>query len=522
MERTAAEQLVARCYRVYLLREPDPQGHGYWVTRLTRGEVTADDVATSFVGSDEAVQLRRETEPRPADTDIATRCLGLYDQHGGPAEPRIRHLACLLANGHVRNEGELHRRFQQVFLRVRYCGARGSGGYCRAIKLYVRSLLLQGVAVYFDPLVWYRYNADAADDDDRRLDALTISPRGGAADEPFDVLVIHNAPGRWRSVIAEQRRRCAHTFVVLGVFAWETDRLPDLWLPDLRAVDGIMVPCNWNARVVRQALPETPVYVVPHVAEPPPSISLSGTQPLPTTEGAADVRPGDYMFYTINDWNGRKGIDDLLRCFHTCFTADDPVVLYVKTGGDISPADGQRFLAALRRSHPNPPRVVLAYGIVAQEQIYQIHQRGDCYVSLTKGEAVGLGLIEAAMWDKPVITTNHGGQREYLKGCMYVRYRLVPARYCLEYMRNHNGNSVPRTTTPRCYRCRIYDSATQKWAQPDLAHAAAFLRQVFATRLRTGDPGTKRYLVRRFSFEAVGQEFVRSLRALARRAGETK
>ena len=39
----------------------------------------------------------------------------------------------------------------------------------------------------------------------------------------------------------------------------------------------------------------------------------------------------------------------------------------------------------------------------------------DCYVSFSSSEGVGMGAVEAAIRDKPVIITNYGGAPEYVK-----------------------------------------------------------------------------------------------------------
>jgi glycosyltransferase involved in cell wall biosynthesis len=45
----------------------------------------------------------------------------------------------------------------------------------------------------------------------------------------------------------------------------------------------------------------------------------------------------------------------------------------------------------------------------------EIHWRGDCYLSFSSSEGVGMGAVEAALRDKPVIITNYGGAPEYIK-----------------------------------------------------------------------------------------------------------
>ena len=61
------------------------------------------------------------------------------------------------------------------------------------------------------------------------------------------------------------------------------------------------------------------------------------------------------------------------------------------------------------------PNVEVINGLISDEEMDKLHDRGDCYVSFSKSEGVGMGPVEAALRDKPVIITNYGGSPEYVK-----------------------------------------------------------------------------------------------------------
>jgi len=61
------------------------------------------------------------------------------------------------------------------------------------------------------------------------------------------------------------------------------------------------------------------------------------------------------------------------------------------------------------------PNVEIINGLISDEEMNKIHDRCDCYVSFSNSEGVGMGAVEAAMRDKPVIITNYGGAPEYIK-----------------------------------------------------------------------------------------------------------
>ena len=53
-----------------------------------------------------------------------------------------------------------------------------------------------------------------------------------------------------------------------------------------------------------------------------------------------------------------------------------------------------------------------------------LHRRCDCYVNFSKSEGVGMGAIEAAIRDKPVILTDFGGPSEYIKSPYMINCEL--------------------------------------------------------------------------------------------------
>ena len=61
------------------------------------------------------------------------------------------------------------------------------------------------------------------------------------------------------------------------------------------------------------------------------------------------------------------------------------------------------------------PNVEVINGLISDEEMDRLHDRCDCYVSFSKSEGVGMGPVEAALRDKPVIITNYGGSPEYVK-----------------------------------------------------------------------------------------------------------
>lgn len=117
-------------------------------------------------------------------------------------------------------------------------------------------------------------------------------------------------------------------------------------------------------------------------------------------QAPAPVTP--YTFYTIgNVLDQRKNIPMLIDAFVKCKFGDNARLVIKAT--------------CVRDVHWKIPNVFILNGLISDEDIEQIHNMCHCYVNCSKSEGVGMGAVEAAIRDKPVIITDYGGLKEYVK-----------------------------------------------------------------------------------------------------------
>jgi glycosyltransferase involved in cell wall biosynthesis len=320
------------------------------------------------------------------------------------------------------------------------------------------------------------------------LSAAAAPPAAGGSREDPPIVVAHMVPEYFPQV----RRERPEAFLV-GQTVWETDRLPRHWIACMNAADLLIVPCQFNADVIEDSPVSTPVAVVPYVAPPP----------LPTRPGALweSIPEETLVFYTIAEWMPRKGVAKTVEAFLRAFTSSDHVMLIVKTshrdytqpisglGGIARRGTTAWALARLLAEHPDPPAVRLVTQELSDDELAGLHVRGDCFVSLCHGEGWGLGSFDAAAHGKPVVTTGFGGQLDYLHGSpLLVDYESVAV---------HDGTRWG-TYTP-----------DQRWAEPDIDHAAELLRAVAKepehARALAGERG--REIRRRYRPAAVATAF---------------
>lgn len=143
--------------------------------------------------------------------------------------------------------------------------------------------------------------------------------------------------------------------------------------------DRVAVPSAFCQKVFSRQFPDTEFFII-HAHIP---------------------RDDKYVFYHIgNIMDPRKNVKGILEAF---MRLNEPKAHLVIKATCNSPVN------------ISIPRVRVINGLVSDDAMDDIHRMADCYVSFSHSEGVGMGAVEAALRDKPVIITDYGGAPEYIK-----------------------------------------------------------------------------------------------------------
>ena len=154
-----------------------------------------------------------------------------------------------------------------------------------------------------------------------------------------------------------------------------------------RMFNTVLVPSDFCKNVFSRQFNGTEFKVVRHW-EPLP-------EPSPERSSAKK-----YVFYHIgNILDHRKQINHIIRAFQELDLPDSQLVLKATCKQPVK---------------INVPNVLVINGLLPKEQLDRIHNACDCYVSFSNSEGVGMGAVEAALRDKPVILSKYGGAVEYI------------------------------------------------------------------------------------------------------------
>jgi glycosyltransferase involved in cell wall biosynthesis len=351
---------------------------------------------------------------------------------------------------------------------IKYVSFYERSGYGYAARAYLRGLMKTDIPITWTPMVPGRGQGlghvpfSAREIGDPDLDSVCNLPIR------YDTVILHLTPEYYPLWLKRETGK-----KITGYTVWETDKLPGHWPALLNAMDRILVPSQWNRETFIRCGVTRPISVIPHIAANFSQIgSKSNAIQSSPVMSCWGIGADDYVFYNIGMWTARKSLRDTIQCYLDSFTGEDNVLLLIKTTKyDYTKRHFWRFFShtgeAVRKmvkNCKNPARVKLINEEISQEEIFNLHARGDCYLSLCRSEGWGLGAFDAASLGKPIIITGYGGQTEYLPEHLayLVDYRLVP---------------VIDKMGRRSY------SRDQKWAEPNQAHASQLIRQVFGDRM---------------------------------------
>lgn len=133
--------------------------------------------------------------------------------------------------------------------------------------------------------------------------------------------------------------------------------------------------------------------------------------PIPKViQSPETTRP--YIFYTIgNIMDPRKNIRGLIEAFIRCGFPNARLILKASCRQPVE----WKF-----------QNVEIINGLLPDNELEKLHADCHCYVNCSHSEGVGMGAVEAAMYDKPIIISDYGGLKEYVKTPYIVRCAKRP------------------------------------------------------------------------------------------------
>ena len=350
-------------------------------------------------------------------------------------------------------------------------------GYAKASRQNALALHKAGVELTLNP-VSFEQNTESLGKDEGLLRSLVHK------DLDYDAHLIQLTPEHFPNLIESSKK-------TIGYTVWENDRLFPSWPGFINGLDKVITGSEWGKDVFIKSGVTIPVGVCSHCVE---DIDLALYKDTYDIRG---LSPETFVFGDVFQWLEKKGAFGLIRAYWATFTKKDNVALVLKTyRSSFAEQEKAAIIEMVKRIKGSVkldyyPPIYLVLDLLSDDQVNALHRRFDCYISLDRGEGVGLGPLIAGSFATPIIVTGWGGSLEYAKPehSHLVNYTLEPC-----FGDPHNP----------------WSRGDQLWAHADLGHASRLMREVYENRSAAKGLGKKfnLYVKEHFSYEAIGKKLV--------------
>ena len=232
----------------------------------------------------------------------------------------------------------------------------------------------------------------------------------------------------------------------VGIWAWETDEVPDRMFEHAELLDEIWVYSNYVSDNLS-----------PHTATPVVTMPI----PLPLDQppkGRAPDLPDGFRFLFSFDFLGtvrRKNPEGVVSAFSEAFSpGEGPQLILKAMNGGLRPDEKRSLLETIG----DRPDITLLDEALRPGDHAELFRRCDCYVSLHRSEGFGLTLAEAMSLGMPAVATGWSGNTDFM---------TAENSYLVDFELTRVGEGAE------------HYPADGTFAEPDLEQAAALLREIW-------------------------------------------
>jgi glycosyltransferase involved in cell wall biosynthesis len=271
---------------------------------------------------------------------------------------------------------------------------------------------------------------------------------------------------------------------------WELPRLPRSWKPVLDGMDLVLAPSRFIADAIEAA------GVTPPCEYYRQTLAMPQAHPDRDRWGFASGRTVFLFSFDISSGVQRKNPLAVLDAFQRAFPAGGPLLVLKINNPDLNP-DARTVVERIKAVAAPLANVRILDRTMPYAELASLFASIDVYVSLHRGEGLGLGMMECMSLGKPVIATAWSGNVDFMdagNSCP-VPYTLVPLDPGTQYF-------------------AISEGVPQVWAEPSVPAAAEWMRKLDASAdLRARIGARARTSITAFLAEADRGEVFRCLAA---------
>ena len=314
---------------------------------------------------------------------------------------------------------------------------RSEIGLSQGVKLYAGALEKGSIP---HTLLNLDFIPDLPQNDTSYDDRLTTENK-------YAINVVHINPLEWRDACGTFPQKQFDRHYNIAVILWELEELPDEWLEVFDYIDEVWTPSRFIAGAVEKAT-DKPVTVIPYGMEVPYDEKL--------TRADFGLHEDDFlvlMMFDSNSYASRKNPGAAIDAFREAY-GDQPerVKLVIKINNPR-----EEDVAFVEEHIGGEASYLLITERMEKKKLNSLIRLCDVFISLHRAEGFGLVMAEAMALGTPAVATGWSANTEFMTedAACPVKYKLIPVAGGYQF-----------------------DNGRMKWADPDVHHAAEYLRRL--------------------------------------------
>lgn len=245
--------------------------------------------------------------------------------------------------------------------------------------------------------------------------------------ENFDSVIIHHTPESWLDIYKSLPKNVK----VYGLTTWETTYLHNQWVNYINnSVDEVIVPSRFNIESFKNSGVNKKINLWYHDIFP----FFKNNVNIETlfkkfflykngfyTQDSFNIKTiidNNTVYYNISQFTNRKNLIQLINVFCKKFTVKNNVCLFLKIYLErFSEKETETLKYKIHdvlKNYSNVPNIVLCFENLTDDEVNVIHEFGDVYFTLNRGEGFGLSTYTAKKIGNKIICGKFGAEKEFL------------------------------------------------------------------------------------------------------------
>ncbi len=253
-----------------------------------------------------------------------------------------------------------------------------------------------------------------------------------------------------------------------GVWWWEFESGLDSYIDGFKYLDEVVVFSDFIKKTLEK-LPHGDCKITK--LKYPLVENWRILQDVKETRKKYNIKEDDFVFkfnFAYLSSYERKNPSAVLKAFAQAFPDKKDVKLILKANYCHKFKDKVNKIMNLIDELKLNEKVIIINKTISKNELMTLLNSSDCYISLHRGEGLGLGMLEAMALGKPVIASRYGGN--------------------LEFMNDENSFLVDCKMVKADDDYWAYKNV-KFWADPDIEQASSYMKNLYLNRETAKEKG---------------------------------